>query len=291
MRDYLELTKPRITALILVSTAIGFLFGMPRTAGLVCWVTGIEPWRFLSTLLGTGLMASGTAALNQWYERDVDSKMHRTARRPIPSGRLKAWRALLFGVLVSAAGFAELAIAVNRLSAELGLFTLLAYLLVYTPLKRRSSICTTVGAIPGAMPPIIGFAGAHGSLTLDAGALAAILFVWQFPHFYAIAWMYRDDYARGGIKMLPVLEPDCGSTVRRMIVFGAALVPVSLVPCVLGMAGPVYAAGAIILGAWYLLSDIRAAVQRTRARARSVVLTSVMYLPAIYALILVDRVS
>jgi protoheme IX farnesyltransferase len=221
MKDYLELTKPRITLLILVCTAVGYRFGCGASF----------QWTILAhALLGTALPASGTSALNQWYEVDSDAKMHRTRGRPLPAGRIQRAHGLAFGLLLSAAGFADLWYGTNRLAAALGLFTLLSYLLVYTPLKRRSPASTTVGAIPGAMPPLIGYAAAgHG---IDAGAVALflILFVWQFPHFDAIAWMYRDDYARGGIRMLPVIEPDGESTVRRILLYSFLLIPISLAP-------------------------------------------------------------
>lgn len=281
LRRYLELTKPRITAMILISAAIGFWFGAPG---------GFPMTRLLEALIGIGLMASGTAALNQWYEREADGKMRRTMNRPIPSGRVSARAALAFGLAVSAIGFGELAFALNWLSAALGLFTLLSYLVLYTPMKQRSPVCTTIGAIPGAMPPIIGFAAAHGSLTPQAWALAAILFLWQFPHFYAIAWMYKDDYGRGGIRMLPVVEPDCRSTARRMALFGLAMIPAGVIPSAMGMTSPIYAVGACALGVWYAASAMRAARERTTVRARRVLLTSVAYLPLLYGLMLVDRV-
>ena len=203
MRDYISLTKPRITWLILMSTGVGYFFGL---RGVSLWQ--IHWWALLHTIIGTGLIASGTAALNQWYEREADAKMRRTSDRPLPSGRLTAGRALAFGIALAIAGFVELAWFVNLLSAVLGMATLVSYLFLYTPLKQRSWLSTTVGAFPGAMPPMIGFAAASGTLTADAWVLFAILFLWQFPHFYAIAWMYREDYARAGIRMLPVVEPD-----------------------------------------------------------------------------------
>ncbi len=270
--------------MILVSTAVGFWFGLARHT-----LAAGEIAALLNTLAGVGLMASGTAALNQWWERNADARMRRTASRPIPSGRIGARPAFAFGLAVSAAGFMELALAVNWLSASLGLLTLLTYLLIYTPLKQRSSVCTTVGAFPGAMPPVIGFAAAHGSLTLAAWVLGAILFLWQFPHFYAIAWMYREDYGRAGIRMLPVLEPDGKSTVRRMILFGAVLLPVSMLPWVIGMTAPLYAIGACVLGVWYLSSTISGWRGMERPQARRVLLTSVAYLPLLYAIMLLDR--
>jgi protoheme IX farnesyltransferase len=235
MKDYLALTKPRVTWLILMSTAVGYYFGLGGSWSL---------WVLFHTILGTGLVASGTFTLNQWYEREADAKMRRTADRPLPRGRISPARALGFGVLLSLVGFAELSLGTNLLAGVLGAGTLASYLCLYTPLKQRSRHSTTVGAFPGAMPPLIGFAAARGSLTGEAWILFGILFLWQFPHFYSIGWMYRDDYARAGIKMLPVVEPDGRSTARS---------------------------------------------ERTVLRARGVLLSSVVYLPVLYGLMLLDR--
>jgi protoheme IX farnesyltransferase len=289
MKDYLELTKPRITWLILMSTGIGFYFGLPRAGGWWAFVSGIPWWGLLHTILGTGLIASGTAALNQWYERDADRRMRRTSARPIPAGRVSPGRGLAFGVVLSLAGFADLWLGVNLLAALLGLGTLFAYLFLYTPLKRRSWLSTTIGAFPGAMPPMIGFAAARGSITGEAWVLFAILFLWQFPHFYSIAWMYREDYARAGIRMLPVVEPDGRSTARQIVFYGLALIPVSLVPSILGMSGRIYLVGALALGLCFLYSGVRVALERTLLRARYVLMASVLYLPLIYGLMLLDR--
>ena len=185
MKDYIDLTKPRITWLILMSTAIGYFFGLPNAGGWWAFASAIPWWGLLHTIVGTGLIASGTAALNQWYEREADCRMRRTSARPIPAGRITPSRALAFGAALSIAGFMDLWLGVNPLAALLGLFTLLSYLFLYTPLKSRSWLSTTVGAFPGAMPPMIGFAAAHGSLTSEAWVLFAILFLWQFPHFYS----------------------------------------------------------------------------------------------------------
>jgi heme o synthase len=280
MRDYLELTKPRITWLILMSTAVGYFFGASGP-----W----DFWSILHTLLGTALIASGTAALNQWYEREADRKMRRTAQRPIPAGRLSPQRALIFGIVLSALGFAELALAVNPLSGLLGLATLLSYLFLYTPLKQRTPLSTLVGAFPGAMPPIIGYAAASGALDAQAWTLFAILFLWQFPHFLAIAWMYREDYGRAGIRMLPVVEPSGEGTARQIVIYSLALIPVSLIPSLLGMSGRIYFVGALALGLWYLYSGVRVARDRTILRARSVLVVSVFYLPLVYGLMLLDR--
>jgi protoheme IX farnesyltransferase len=245
----------------------------------------------LHTIIGTGLIASGTAALNQWYERDADRKMRRTHQRPIPSGRVDPGRALIFGVLLSVAGALQLWLGANPLASLLGIATLVSYLFLYTPLKQRSWLSTAVGAFPGAMPPMIGYAAAAGSLTLEAWTLFAILFLWQFPHFYSIAWMYREDYARAGIRMLPVVEPSGRSTARQIVICGLALIPVSLIPSLLGMTGRIYLLGALALGGYFLYSGVRVALERTTLRARAVLLVSVVYLPLLYSLMLVDRVG
>jgi heme o synthase len=289
MRDYIELTKPRITWLILMSTGVGYFFGLPHAANWRSFFLGLNLFTLLHTILGTGLMASGTAALNQWSEREADRKMRRTADRPLPSGRLSEKRALAFGAALSAAGFLELWLGVNLLSGLIGVFTLVSYLFLYTPMKQRTWWSTTVGAFPGAMPPIIGYAASAGSLTRESWALFAILFLWQFPHFYAIAWMYKDDYARAGIRMLPVVEPDCRSTARQILLYGLALIPVSMIPGMLGMSGRIYLAGSLALGLWFLYSGVRVAVERTLSRARHVLVVSVLYLPLIYGLMLLDR--
>lgn len=289
MRDYIELTKPRITWLILMSTGIGYFFGLPAAANWWEFLKGIHLLSLLHTIVGTALIASGTAALNQWYEREADHKMRRTSGRPLPSGRLCARRALAFGMVLSAAGFVELWLGVNLLSGLIGAFTLASYLFLYTPMKQRTWWSTTVGAIPGAMPPMIGYAAAAGAITRESWVLFAILFLWQFPHFYSIAWMYREDYARAGILMLPVVEPDGRSTARQIVLYGLALIPVSLVPGMLGMSGRIYLVGALLLGLWFLYSGVRVALERSLVRARGVLITSVIYLPLIYGLMLLDR--
>ena len=280
MRDYIELTKPRITWLILMSTGIGYFFGM-RGA--------IDLWSLLHTVLGTGLIASGTAALNQWFEREADRKMRRTKDRPIPSGRLKPAPALLFGIALSIAGFADLWLGCNPLAAWLGAATLFSYLFLYTPLKQRTPLSTTIGAFPGAMPPMIGYAAASGEITAQAWILFAILFLWQFPHFYSIAWMYREDYARAGICMLPVVKPDGRRTAAEIVIYGVALIPVSMVPALLGMSGRIYMLGALLAGLYFLYSGIQVARHRTAVHARYVLLVSVFYLPILYGLMLLDH--
>ncbi|MGD0136574.1 MAG: heme o synthase [Bryobacteraceae bacterium] len=286
MKDYIALTKPRITWLILMSTGVGYFFG--AQAGWHGW----SSWHWLTlvhTIIGTGLIASGTAALNQWMERVADGKMRRTQARPLPSGRLEPAPALTFAIAISAAGFADLWFGANPLAALLGLFTLLTYLFIYTPLKQRSPHSTTFGSLPGAMPPLIGFAAASGTLTWDAWVLFAILFLWQFPHFYAIAWMYKEDYARAGILMLPVVEPDGKSTARRILLYSIALIPISLMPKFFAMAGNVYLYGALALGLAFVYYGLRIRWDRTRQQARHVLLASVVYLPVLFSLMLFDR--
>jgi heme o synthase len=279
VKDYVELTKPRITWLILMSTAIGFYFGH---AG--AWLF----WPIVHVLIGTGLIASGTAALNQWYEREADRKMLRTQARPIPSGRISAAQAFWFGMALEVVGTIELWLGVNALTSVLGVITMVLYLCAYTPLKQKTWWSTTIGAIPGAMPPLIGYAAAANRLTPEAWVLYAILFLWQFPHFYAIAWMYRDDYSRAGIQMLPVVEPDGASTSRQILIYSVLLIPISLLPNWLGMAGSIYFVGALALGLMFLYSGIRVAFDRTKVRARRVLLASVIYLPVLYGLMVLD---
>ena len=265
-----------------MSTGIGYFFGAKGG------------WHLLTlfhTILGTGLLASGTATLNQWLEREADAKMRRTQARPLPSGRMHEERALLFGLLISAAGFFDLQLAVNPLAALLGAVTLASYLFIYTPLKQQSPHSTTIGAIPGAMPPLIGYAAASGTLTWEAWILFAILFVWQFPHFYAIAWMYREDYERAGIRMLPVVEPDGLSTARRILWCSAALIPISLVPKFLSMTGNLYLIGAAAMGLVFVYAGVRVSFDRTRQQARRVLLASVVYLPVLYGLMLFDHAA
>jgi protoheme IX farnesyltransferase len=281
VQDYIDLTKPRITWLILMSTAVGYYFGHRGQWSL---------WAFLHTVVGTGSVASGTAALNQWYERDADRQMRRTQMRPLPSGRLSAGRALWFGIALALAGGLELGFAVNWLASGLCILTLLAYLFLYTPLKQKTWWSTTVGAFPGAMPPLIGYAAAAHRLTTEAWVLYAILFIWQFPHFYAIAWMYRDDYARAGIQMLPVVEPGGESTARQILLYSLLLIPISVLPGWMRMTGTVYTIGAIAMGLLFLYAGVRVSLDRTNARARNVLLASVLYLPAVYCLMVLDPV-
>jgi len=282
VQDYMDLTKPRITWLILMSTAVGYYFGHQGRWSF---------WSVVHTVMGTGLVASGTAALNQWYERDADRRMRRTQMRPVPSGRLSAGRALGFGIALALAGGLQLGFGVNWLASGLCMSTLLMYLFLYTPLKQKTWWSTTVGAFPGAMPPLIGYAAAANRLTPEAWVLYAILFVWQFPHFYAIAWMYRDDYARADIRMLPVVEPGGESTARQILLYSLLLIPISVLPQWIGMTGTVYTVGAIAMGLLFLYSGVQVSLERTKARARKVLLVSVLYLPVVYCLMVLDPVS
>src|ERR1700689_4187418 len=252
---YVVLTKPDVTFLVVITTVAGFYLG---SAGSMEW------WRLAQTLCGTLLVAGGTAALNQYIERDMDSVMRRTAARPLPTGILQPNEVLWFGVATIIAGTLWLALAIKALAAFLGLATSVSYLAAYTPLKTRTTLATAVGAIPGALPPLIGWAAARGNLSGGAWVLFAILFVWQFPHFMAIAWMYREDYARAGILMLPVVDPSGHSTSRQMVIYASTLIPASLFPCLLGMTGKIYGVGALLLGCWFLYSGIRVFFDETR---------------------------
>jgi protoheme IX farnesyltransferase len=239
--------------------------------------------------MGTGLIASGTAALNQWWEREADARMPRTQWRPLPSHRITPRNALLFAIALSVLGFLELWLGANLLTGILGAFTLASYLFVYTPLKQVTPHSTTVGAIPGAMPPVIGYAAAYGALTPEAWTLFGILFLWQFPHFYSIAWLYRDDYSKAGIKMLPVVDETGERTARQIFVYALLLIPVSLLPTYFGMSGKLYLLGALLLGFTYLYYGFRISAERTRFAARKVLLTSIAYLPLLYCLMIADR--
>ena len=278
--DYLALTKPRLNLLVLITTLAGVYLASPE---------GVPLPLLLHTLIGTALVAGGAAALNQVWERDTDRMMRRTSTRPLPSGRLGIAEGVLFGVLLSIAGIAELAIAVNTLSAAVAALTLASYVLVYTPLKRRSSLSTLVGAVPGALPPVIGWVAVTGSLTLPALVLFGIQFFWQMPHFLAIAWMYRDDYARAGIPLLPVMEPNGRRTGQQALLYAAALWPVSLLPTAVGLAGTPYSLLATALGFAFIAQAALFARERSMVTARRLFLISITYLPLLWAALVIDR--
>lgn len=276
---FIALSKPRILVMVVLMTAAGYFLGAQT----------IEPyWTFLMTLLGTAVSSAGAAALNNYLERDCDLEMNRTKTRPIPQGLTAPEGALTFGWVMALLGVAILVWQVNLLTGFLSLLTTFLYVVVYTPLKRISWWNTVVGAIPGALPPMGGWAAATGEVGLGAWIIFLILFVWQHPHFYAIAWMYRDDYAKGGFKMLPVVYPDGARTFRQIIGFSIALIPISLLPYCFNISGSVYALGMLVLGVGMLAVALKAARSRSVKDARALLQASVIYLPLFFALILCD---
>lgn len=281
LADFFELTKPRIVLMVLVTAFVGFYIGSEKIPDYV---------RLLQLLLGTGLAAGGTLALNQFLERDTDAMMERTRRRPLPDGRVQPREAVWFGTAVTITGLVYLALAVNIASAWVTASITLSYLFLYTPLKRRSSLCMLVGAVPGALPPVIGWVGARGELQVDAWVLFAIMFLWQVPHTLAIARLYRDDFAKAGIQFLPVVDPDGSSTHRQIISHCAALLAVSLLPTLLGIAGAIYFLVAFVLGAGFLASGISVAVESTVSGARRLLFASLIYLPVLFLVMALDRV-
>jgi len=280
LADYWTLTKPEVNVLVLVSTLVGVFMAASGP---------VKGWLLFHTLMGTLLVASGTGTLNQYVERDTDAFMRRTAHRPLPAKRLRHKEALWFGIFLSIAGGGELWIAASPLASVLALATLATYLVFYTPLKRRTPLCTLVGAFPGAMPPLIGWAAVRNGLSGQAWVLYAILFLWQFPHLLAIAWMYREDYARAGLRMLPRRDDAGRFTMRQILACTLALVPVSLIPGLTGNAGELYLVGAGILGLGFLFYGARLAFQRTNVVAKQLLMASIVYLPLVFALLIFDR--
>jgi protoheme IX farnesyltransferase len=279
--DYLALTKPRLSLLVLFTTLTGYYLGNEGPLNVLC---------LIHTLLGTALVAASSCAFNQYLEQEADSKMHRTLDRPLPAGRLRPYEAFWFGVLGGLIGTAYLAIAVNLWSALLAGFTWYAYLCLYTPMKSQTWLNTAMGAVPGALPPVIGWVAASGKLTLGAAVLFAILFLWQFPHFYAIAWIYREDYARGGFKMLSVVDATGGRTRIQMVVFAALLLIVSLLPTALGITGLWYLIGAIVLGSAYLAASLACALFGLERHARRLFFVSIIHLPLLLLLLTLNKV-
>jgi protoheme IX farnesyltransferase len=278
--DYAALAKPRLNLLVVASALAGYVMGggNPQHAAAIVW-----------TVIGTGLVAGGASAFNQILERDTDGLMRRTRLRPLPDGRVAAGEAAMFASLLSAAGLLVLAAGVNLLSAAVALATLASYAVVYTPLKRRTSFSTVIGAIPGALPPVIGWTAATGQLSQGAWVLFAIVFLWQLPHFLAIAWMYREDYARAGIPMLPVIEPDGRSTATQSVIYTAALLPIALAPTLAGLAGTIYFGGALALTLAFLVMSIQFARTRATSDARRLFFASIAYLPILWILMIADR--
>lgn len=278
--DYVALTKPRLNLLVVLTTLAGYYLGMDEASPTA---------PLIHTVVGTTLVAAGASALNQLWEKDTDKLMRRTRRRPLPDARLAPTPALWFGVTLAVAGLVDLWIFVNPLAAGTALATLLSYLVWYTPLKLRTSLSTIVGAIPGALPALIGWAAATGELSAPGWALFAIVFMWQMPHFLAIAWMHRDDYARAGMPLLPVIEPDGRSTGRQAVLYAAATIPVSLLPTVFGLAGPRYLTAALVLGLAVLWLSFKFARTRSHDSARRLFFGTIIYLPVLWSVLVIDH--
>lgn len=278
--DYGALAKPRLNGLVVASALAGYAMAGGDTSDVA---------RVLATVIGTGLVAGGASAFNQIIERDTDALMRRTRLRPLPDGRLQSSEALAFATALATIGLITLAVGANVLSAAVALATLGIYALVYTPLKRRSSVATVVGAIPGGLPPAIGWAAGRGDLSEGAWVLFGIVFLWQLPHFLAIAWIYREDYARAGLPMLPVVEPDGRSTARQAIVYAAALLPVAMAPTLLGMTGSAYFAAAFVLTAALLALAVRFGIDRNGPAAKRLFYGSIIYLPILWIVMIADR--
>ena len=292
LRDYAELTKARITTLIVLTAWCGYFFGAQRM-GASSWTLGL-----FHALFGIALVSSGTAALNEVLESKVDARMRRTALRPLPSGRMTRLHAAMVGLSLTLGGSIYLAIYANLLTGLLVFLTSLVYLAAYTPLKKISPICTFVGAFPGAMPVVLGWTAIRGKLEVETLILFAIMFVWQFPHFLSIAWLYREDYAQGNIRMLPVVDSDGKSTVWRILAYSAALIPVSLLPVAMGMAGRIYLVGAVLMGAALFRVSMGMAKQQlpatasaSKPMARRLLQATIFYLPALFALMMANSGS
>jgi protoheme IX farnesyltransferase len=282
LADYYELTKPGIAFLAAFTTAAGFYLGTYQQLNVVS---------FFHTLLGTVLVAAGSGTLNQFIEVEADAKMRRTERRPLPAGRIPLAEALSLGTVLSVVGILYLAVAVNFLTSFLAALTLGSYLFIYTPLKKITSLSTIVGAIPGAIPPMMGWTAVRNEITVEAWVLFAILFFWQIPHFLAIAWMYRNDYARGGFPMLPVIDPDGGSASRQIVAYCMALVPVSLMPTVLGLTGAIYFFSALLLGLLFLSVGVGLALFKSNLYAKRLLLASICYIPLLLGMMMADKLT
>lgn len=280
--DFLLLTKPRVVLMVLVTTMVGYYLGSTGAPGYL---------RLLHALIGTALAAAGTLALNQFLEREVDARMERTRLRPLPDGRLQPFEALAFGATITAAGLVYLLLTVGPPSAAVTAVIVGLYLFAYTPLKLRSSLCMVVGAIPGALPPVAGWVAARGELGVGAWVLFAILFLWQLPHTLAIARLYQDDYARAGIQVLPVVDPEGTSTERQIVAGCLALLAVGLLPTLIGLAGPAYFVGALTLGVVFLGCGMLHAMSRSAPAARRLVFASLLYLPTLLILMALDKVG
>jgi protoheme IX farnesyltransferase len=281
LADYVELTKPRIATMALVTVAVGSFVATPGR---------VDVPLLIHTLIGTGLVAAGASVLNQLFERNTDALMRRTRNRPLPAGRVTVGEAAILGVTLSAVGIGYLCLLAGVLTCLLAAITLLLYAFVYTPMKRWTSLNTLVGAIPGALPPMMGWAAVRGSIDVEAWMLFLIMFLWQFPHFLAIAWIYREDYARAGLKMLPVVDKQGGMTGRQIIGYTLALLPASLVPGVIGIAGRAYFFGALGLWLAFLSFAVSFALFATQDRARNLMRASLVYLPTLLVFMMLDLV-
>ncbi|MEO5858522.1 MAG: heme o synthase [Pyrinomonadaceae bacterium] len=277
---FVELTKPRIAFMLVLTSAAGFYLGNRGTFDLAL---------FANAMIGIVLLAFGVATLNQWLERRIDVLMDRTATRPLPTGKVTSIEALVFGSLLCLSAELYLYFLVNPLTAFLGLTVIVGYVLLYTPLKTRTSASTAIGAIPGAMPPLMGWTASANEVSIGAWALFAFLFLWQFPHFFAIAWLYKEQYANAGILMLPVIDPSGRVTARQIVLFSIMMVPISLAPFFLGFAGWIFLTAATILGVWFLAESVRTARAKTPEMARRLLLVSVLYLPIIFAILVLDK--
>jgi heme o synthase len=280
--DFFALTKPRVVLMVLITTAIGFYLGAQETPDYLV---------LLHTLLGTALAGGGTLALNQYMEREADGKMQRTRLRPLPDGRLQAQEALMFGTLITLGGLTYLWWVVSGLSALVTASITVSYLFAYTPLKQRTSLCSIVGAVPGALPPVIGWAAAQDTIGIEAWILFTIMFLWQMPHSLAIGWLYRDDYAKAGFRLLPVIDPDGRVTGRQIVLNCAALLAVGLLPTLIGFAGVTYFFSALMLGSVFLWYGLRLATLRSLASARRLLFASLIYLPLLLAILAFDKVT
>jgi len=278
--DFFALTKPRVVFMVLITTFVGFYLGITGAADYLC---------LLHTLVGTALAGGGTLALNQFMERDADAKMERTKMRPLPDGRLQPTEAFAFGLFITVGGLLYLAVTVNLLSSLVTSAIVVSYLLLYTPLKMKTSLCSIVGAVPGALPPVIGWAAVRNSLDLEAWVLFAIMFLWQMPHSLAIGWLYREDYARAGFRLLPVLDSNGKSTGRQIVSNCLALLAVGLIPTLIGFAGTVYFFCALALGLMFLWYGINLARGCSRDAARRLLFASLVYLPVLLAVMAFDK--
>jgi protoheme IX farnesyltransferase len=297
--DYLQLAKPRLTLMVVITAFVGFAMGATRGGGQAGIYPEVYPGAYpgawsltalIATLVGTALSCVGAGIFNQVIERATDAKMRRTMDRPLPTGRISGRHAVVLAAGTCLAGVLILAIGAAPIAALLAAVTIAAYVFVYTPLKRVASVATIVGAFPGALPPVIGYAGATGGLGVEAYLIFALMFLWQLPHFLSIAWLYRDEYARAGIPVLPVENPDPAGTSRQIVIGCLALLPLGVLPVAVGVSGTVYLVGSLIVGAVFLAFGVALAVEPTRRRARALFFVSLFYLPVVLTLMLIDRV-